>query len=135
MGSTQQAREEVSQAVEQPVAQLQEQLPQQAILNVDETGWRTNGDKRWIWALVASQFVFYTVAVHRNTDVLVSLLGAVFRGILCSDRFSAYLKYHSGKMQLCRAPDVPTTRSHSLSPRLFLSGNTGDSGTCPSTLL
>jgi hypothetical protein len=25
-----------------------------------------------------------------------ALLGAVFRGILCSDRFSAYLKYHSG---------------------------------------
>ena len=103
LGSTQKAWQEVSQAVEQPVVQLQEQLPHQAVLNVDETGWRTNGAKRWIWALVASQFVFYTVAIHRNTAVLVSLLGAVFQGILCSDRFSAYLKYHSGKMQFCWA--------------------------------
>jgi transposase len=103
LGSTQKAWEEVSQAVEQPVTQLQEQLPHQAVLNVDETGWRTNGDKRWIWALVASQFVFYTVAANRNTEVLVSLLGAIFRGILCSDRYSVYLNYHSGKMQLCWA--------------------------------
>jgi hypothetical protein len=27
----------------------------------------------------------------------------VFQGVLCSDRFSAYLKYHSGKAQFCWA--------------------------------
>jgi transposase len=103
LGSTQKAWEEVSQAVEQPYRQLQEQLPREAVLNVDETGWRTNGDKRWIWALVAQQFVFYVVASSRGAEVLVSLLGAVFRGILCSDRWVVYLTYHSGRMQLCWA--------------------------------
>jgi transposase len=103
LGSTQKAWEEVSQAVEQPVGQLQEQLPCEAVLNVDETGWRTNGDKRWIWALVAHQFVFYVVASTRGSEVLVSLLGSVFRGILCNDRWVVYLKYHSGRMQLCWA--------------------------------
>jgi transposase len=103
LGSTQKAWEEVSQAVEQPVAHLQEQLPHQAVLNVDETGWRTNGDKRWMWALVAGEFAFYVVATQRNTAVLVSLLGVIFRGILCSDRYTVYLNYHSGKMQLCWA--------------------------------
>jgi transposase len=103
LGSTQKAWEEVSQAVEAPVRQLQEQLPREAVLNVDETGWRTNGDKRWIWALVANPFVFYVVASTRSAEVLVSLLGAVFRGILCSDRWVVYLKYHSGPMQLCWA--------------------------------
>ena len=104
LGSTQKAWQEVSQAVNGPVGEVQEQLAHQAVLNVDETSWRTNGAKRWIWALVASQFVFYTVAPHRNTAVLVSLLGAVFNGIVCSDRYSAYLKYHSsGKMQYCWA--------------------------------
>jgi len=103
LGSTQKAWEEVSQAVAQPVAQLQEQLPREAVLNVDETGWRTNGDKRWIWGLVAKQFVFYVVASTRGAEVLVSLLGAVFRGILCSDRWVVYLTYHSGRMQLCWA--------------------------------
>jgi transposase len=103
LGSTQKAWEEVSQAVAQPVQQLQEQLPRQAVLNVDETGWRTNGDKRWIWALVAQQFVFYVVASTRGAEVLVSLLGTIFRGILCSDRWVVYLTYHSGRMQLCWA--------------------------------
>jgi transposase len=103
LGSTQKAWEEVSQAVAQPVQQLQEQLPREAVLNVDETGWRTNGDKRWIWALVAQQFVFYVVASTRGAEVLVSLLGAIFRGILCSDRWVVYLTYHSGRMQLCWA--------------------------------
>lgn len=103
LGSTQKAWEEVSHAVQQPVGQLQEQLPREAVLNVDETGWRTNGDKRWIWALVANRFVFYVVASTRGAEVLVSLLGAVFRGILCSDRWVVYLTYHSGRMQLCWA--------------------------------
>ena len=68
-------------------------MPQQRVLNVDETGWRTNGDKRWIWGLVAAQFVYYTVAAYRNTVVLVALLGPAFQGILCSDRYSVYLSY------------------------------------------
>jgi hypothetical protein len=103
LGSTQKAWEEVSQAVEEPVQQLQEQLPREAVLNVDETGWRTNGDKRWIWGLVARQFVFYVVASTRGAEVLVTLLGTVFRGILCCDRWVVYLTYHSGRMQLCWA--------------------------------
>ena len=72
-------------------------------MNVDETGWRTNGDKRWIWGLVAQQFVFYVVASTRGAEALASLLGAVFRGILCSDRWVVYLSHHSGRMQLCWA--------------------------------
>jgi len=104
LGSTQKAWEEVSQAVEQPYQQLQEQLPREAVLNVDETGWRASGHKRWMWALVAKQFVYYVVASTRGAEVLVSLLGSVFRGILCNDRWVVYLTYHStGRMQLCWA--------------------------------
>ena len=73
------------------------------MLNVDETGWRTNGDKRFLWAFVAARYVVYTVAAPRGSEVLIRLLGAVFPGILCSDRFSACLKYHSGKAQFCWA--------------------------------
>src|SRR5207248_2603059 len=81
----------------------QEQLPREAVLNVDETGWRSNGDKRWIWTFVAKQFVFYAVASTRSAAVLVALRGTVFRGILCGDRLPAYCSYHSGRMQLCWA--------------------------------
>jgi transposase len=103
LGSTQKAWEEVSQAMAEPVSDLQRQLPEQAVLNVDETGWRSNGEKRWMWALVAPSFVFYVVSATRGAEVLVTLLGAVFRGILCCDRWVVYFTYHEGRMQLCWA--------------------------------
>lgn len=103
LGSTQKCWEEASQAVAAACQELEQQLKDEPVLNVDETGWRTNGDKRYLWAFVAARYVVYTVAATRGSEVLTRLLGAVFRGILCSDRFSAYLKYHSGKAQFCWA--------------------------------
>ena len=103
LGSTQKCWEEASQAVAGACQELEQQLKQEPVLNVDETGWRTNGDKRYLWAFVAARYVVYTVALTRGSEVLVDLLGAVFQGILCNDRFSAYLKYHQGKGQFCWA--------------------------------
>jgi hypothetical protein len=103
LGSTQKCWEEASQAVAAPVQELEQQLRNEPVLNADETGWRTNGDKRFLWAFVAARYVVYTVAATRGSEVLIRLLGAVFQGILCSDRFSAYLKYHKGKAQFCWA--------------------------------
>jgi transposase len=103
LGSTQKCWEEASQAVAGTCQELEQQLKDEPVLNVDETGWRTNGDKRFLWAFVAARYVVYTVAATRSSEVLIRLLGAVFQGILCSDRFSAYLKYHSGKAQFCWA--------------------------------
>ena len=103
LGSTQKCWEEASQAVAAPYQELEKQLKDEPVLNVDETGWRTNGDKRFLWAFVAARYVLYTVAASRGSGVLSGLLGAVFRGILCSDSFSAYLKYHKGAAQFCWA--------------------------------
>ncbi len=103
LGSTQKCWEEASQAVAAPCQELERHLRDEPVLNVDETGWRTNGDKRFLWAFVAARYVVYTVAATRGSAVLIRLLGAVFRGILCSDRFGAYLKYHQGKAQFCWA--------------------------------
>ena len=103
LGSTQKCWEEASQAVAAPCQELEARLQEEPVLNVDETGWRSNGDKRYLWAFVALHYVVYTVAATRGSEVLVRLLGAVFRGVLCSDRFRAYLKYHSGDAQFCWA--------------------------------
>jgi transposase len=103
LGSTQKCWEEASRAVSAPCQELERHLKNEPVLNVDETGWRTNGDKRFLWAFVAVRYVVYTVAPTRGSEVLIRLLGAVFQGVLCSDRFSAYLKYHSGNAQFCWA--------------------------------
>ena len=103
LGSVQNSWEETSEAVAEPCAELERQLPNEPVLNADETGYRTSGEKRWLWAFVAPGFVFYKIALSRGTEVLVQLLGAAFAGILCSDRCPTYLKYHPGEGQFCWA--------------------------------
>jgi transposase len=103
LGSIQNSWEEASEAVAEPCAELENQLPHEPVVNSDETGYRTSGEKRWLWALVAANFVFYQIAVTRGAEVLVQLLGEVFAGILCSDRCASYLKYHKGVGQFCWA--------------------------------
>ena len=101
VGSTQKAWEETSAAVAAPYQELQAALPQQPVVNGDETGHRTNGHKRWLWALVTRGYVFYVIATTRGSAVLVRLLGPVFAGILGSDRLPTYLTYHKGLRQFC----------------------------------
>jgi len=103
LGSIQNGWEEASEAVAEACSELERALPDQPVLNSDETGYRTSGEKRWLWALVAPSFVFYKIAVSRGAKVLVQLLGAIFAGILCSDRYSGYVKYHKGVGQFCWA--------------------------------
>jgi transposase len=103
LGSTQNAWEEASAAVAAPYAELDAALRQEAVLNADETGHRTNGDKRWLWTFVARTFVVYRIAASRGSDVLKTVLGATFAGILGSDRLPSYRKYVVRQRQFCWA--------------------------------
>jgi transposase len=103
LGSIQNSWEEASEAVAEPCIELEKQLAHEPVLNSDETGYRTGGEKRWLWALVATSFVFYKIALTRGAEVLVQMLGEVFAGILCSDRCPTYVKYHKGEGQFCWA--------------------------------
>lgn len=103
LGSTQAAWEEASAAVAAPYAELEAALPHEPVLNADETGHRTNGAKRWLWAFVARTFVLYRIAGSRGSDVLTTVLGETFAGILGSDRLPSYLSYVVGQRQLCWA--------------------------------
>jgi transposase len=103
LGSTQNAWEEASAAVAAPYAELEAALPHEPVINADETGHRTNGDKRWLWTFVARTFVLYRIAASRGSDVLQIVLGETFAGILGSDRLPASLKYVVGQRQFCWA--------------------------------
>jgi transposase len=103
LGSTQAAWEEASAALAAPYAELEAALPQEPVVNADETGHRTNGDKRWLWAFVARTFVVYRIALSRGADVLQTVLGDTFAGVLGSDRLPSYLSYVVGQRQFCWA--------------------------------
>ena len=118
LGSTQHAWEETSAAVAAPYAELETALPHEPVLNADETGHRTNGDKRWLWTFVARTFVLYRISASRGSDVLQIVLGETFAGILGSDRLPAYLKYVVGQRQFCWA-HVTRNLLSALDRRLF----------------
>ncbi len=120
LGSTQAAWEETSAAVAAPSAALQAALAQAPVLNADETGHRTTGATRWLWAFVARTFVVYRIALSRDAAVLTAMGGPTFAGILGSDRLPSDLTYGVGQRQCCwahvtrnllSARDVATTPS------------------------
>jgi len=103
LGSICNLHEEVSRALEPSYEEIKKALPQQSVVNVDETGWRSMGRGVWLWIFVAPSLAFFTLLPSRGAHVLKGVLGDIFGGILCSDRFSAYGRYHKGLRQICWA--------------------------------
>ena len=40
-----------------PCRELEQKLKDEPVINADETGWRTNGSKRFVWVFLAAQYV------------------------------------------------------------------------------
>jgi len=82
-----------SAALRRPYEQLRASLPDQARLNVDETGHKDRGDSHWTWCFRAPLFTLFRIDPSRGSDVLVEMLGKQFAGVIGADYFSAYRKY------------------------------------------
>jgi transposase len=83
----------VSEALEKPYEELLLLLPDEGIINVDETGHRCNGKRWWTWCFRAELYTLYRIDACRNAEVLMDTLGEEFHGILGCDYFSAYRRY------------------------------------------
>jgi transposase len=103
LGSVCKLHQEVSESLAPVHAEAREALPEQPVLNIDETGWKTQGKGRWLWVLVTPLVAFFHVAASRGAKVLREILGAEYKGILCSDMYSAYKAFHNGVRQFCWA--------------------------------
>ena len=99
LGSVQNLLEDTSAALAPIDKEFKDALPQEPVINSDETGWRD----RWLWIFVGATFIYFKVAKTRSSQVLVDVLGKVYKGILCVDRWGAYTKYHKGLFQICWA--------------------------------
>jgi transposase len=102
--------EEASQALEPCCNEIKQALPNQPVLNVDETGWKSMAKGIWLWVFVAPSMALFTLAASRGAKVLKAVLGDIFSGILCSDMYGAYNAYHKGVRQVCWAHIIRTIR-------------------------
>jgi hypothetical protein len=104
LGTIDNRTHEVGDSLEEPVKALQEQLPYQERLNIDETGWKKAGERQWLWAFVAPTFTYFHIARTRGKGVLGDILGERFCGTIISDRYSAYRSYQRASgWQICLA--------------------------------
>jgi len=83
----------VSESLAQSYAELFERLPGEAVLNIDETGHKENGQKFWTWCFRAQLYTLFRIDKSRGSKVLVEVLGEEFQGVLGCDYFGAYRKY------------------------------------------
>ena len=71
-------------------------------LNVDETGWRTAGERRALWGAFTERHAFLRIAPDRHEDHAKGLLENT-SGIVTSDRWWAYAHLPLARRQLCWA--------------------------------
>ena len=69
----------------------------------DETGWRINGQKAWLWAFAGDQVTVYLIASGRGYEHAVEILGEDYAGVLERDGWAPYRRFTHAKHQTCHA--------------------------------
>src|SRR5450830_1126832 len=77
-------------ALEEPHARLRDHVRSAPAVNIDETGWRTAGERRTLWGVLSGQEALFRIAEGRHQREAQALLGEDFSGVACSDRWWAY---------------------------------------------
>jgi transposase len=97
------AEETVSEAITVPVEEAKAYVKAQKRVNCDETSHAECGKKMWTWVAIANTVAVFMIAATRSAKVAKALLGEKFRGILGSDRYSAYSWIAAMYRQVCWA--------------------------------
>ena len=103
-GAVCKVNDRVSEACRPVFAAIKRYVASAALLNIDETGWKNKGSRRYLWCFVAPRAVLFHISPSRGANVLREILGETFPGIIASDDHSAYNSYHQHRLrQLCWA--------------------------------
>jgi transposase len=90
------------------VEEAQAAVQQAAVVNMDETGWRQEQQRAWLWTVVTAELTVFRIDRSRGGAVVDGLLGAEFGGVVGSDRWSAYNRFPAERRALCWAHTIRT---------------------------
>lgn len=135
----------VSDSLAEAYDEIKEAVPRQEQLGSDETGFKNNGEKHWVWAICSKDLTLFHIAASRSAKVLDELVGPDFQGFFNADYFSAncsFAWHNDVQPQFCWAHlirDIRFLLTHSSrqvtrwaeqllkqTKRLFLSWHTRD---------
>ena len=99
------AEKTVSRALALPVNQAKFFIrsSEKVSVNSDETGFKEKGKRMWAWIAISCLVAVFMIRGGRNKRIAQELLGKNFKGILCSDRYSAYQWVPNENRQICWA--------------------------------
>jgi transposase len=92
----------VARALEAPVQEARAYVQLQDA-NVDETPWREQQRRAWLWVVVTQWVSVFCIRTSRGAKVLWELLGEEYGGVLTSDRAKAYSGQPLQRHQVCWA--------------------------------
>jgi len=82
---------------------LIESLKKGFFIHADETGWKVDGENRWLWKFSNKNVCVSHIDQSRGQKVVRDILGDKYDGILISDFLSAYNKIITKAKQRCLA--------------------------------
>lgn len=103
LGSIHNIEQQASKGLAEPVAQVAQVVREVPVANVDETSWREQGKKRWLWVVATALATLFVIRDSRRKTVAQELLGEDFLGIVISDRYSSYHWVDEACHQYCWA--------------------------------
>ena len=71
--------------------------------NVDETGWRQERQRGWLWTVVTRAVTVFTIALSRAGSVAQGLVDPAAGQIITTDRYKGYLWLPLRQRQVCWA--------------------------------
>jgi transposase len=92
----------VGDALVDPCADLLERVRAAGALNMDETGWRTSGERRALWGAFSGRHAVLQIASDRSEEHAKALL-ADTTAVVTSDRWWAYGHLPLKRRQICWA--------------------------------
>lgn len=92
---------QVSQALAAPFQEALQHAQAHDRPHADETGWRQDKKKAWLWVAVTGMVTVFLVRARRSAAAAKDLLGETFQGILTTDRWASYGWVSSSMRQLC----------------------------------
>jgi transposase len=100
-------------ALAAPHTRLEQEIRQSAVVNIDETGWKTRGERRWLWGALTPTTALFRIASGRHASEAQTILGERYDGIVCSDRYRGYDYLDPSRRQLCWAHLLRDFTAHS----------------------
>lgn len=100
-GMVAKTQEQVSRVLAAPHAEAISHLQRSDRAHADETGWRIDKAKAWLWVGVTALVIAFIVHRRRSKEAAKELLGAGFAGILICDRWASYNWIDAVRRQMC----------------------------------